>query len=385
MRDEEQALMDGPATTLDSRDGPLAAYRARRAAGLLEPDSAQLFAAEKLQSLHNALGRPGNGGRGGWRERLGLARRAEPAMQGLYIFGSVGTGKSMLMDMFFAGAPVARKRRVHFNAFMLEVHQSLHRWRREASGDPIPPLARAIAEEVRLLCFDEFQVKDIADAMLLGRLFEALFEEGLVVVATSNYAPDDLYKDGLQRENFLPFIALIKERLDILELDGGEDYRRRRIQGLDVYHTPLGGQATAALDAAFARLTDSALPVPTVLALQGRRLELARTAKGVAYAGFDELCRAPLGPADFLAIARHFHTLILDGVPRLSADQRNEARRFIMLIDELYEHRCHLVIAADDLPDRLCPEGDGAFDFRRAASRLIEMQSPEYLAEEHRE
>jgi len=385
MRDEEQALMDGPATTLDSRDGPLAAYRARRAAGLLEPDSAQLFAAEKLQSLHNALGRPGNGGRGGWRERLGLARRAEPAMQGLYIFGSVGTGKSMLMDMFFAGAPVARKRRVHFNAFMLEVHQSLHRWRREANGDPIPPLARAIAEEVRLLCFDEFQVEDIADAMLLGRLFEALFEDGIVVVATSNYAPDDLYKDGLQRENFLPFIALIKERLDILELDGGKDYRRRRIQGLDVYHTPLGGQATAALDAAFARLTDSALPVPTVLALQGRRLELARTAKGVAYAGFDELCRAPLGPADFLAIARHFHTLILDGVPRLSADQRNEARRFIMLIDELYEHRCHLVIAADGLPDRLCPEGDGAFDFRRAASRLIEMQSPEYLAEEHRE
>ena len=222
----------------------------------------------------------------------------------------------MLMDMFFAGAPVAKKRRVHFNAFMLEVHQSLHRWRREASGDPIPPLARSIAEEVRLLCFDEFQVEDIADAMLLGRLFEALFEDGLVVVATSNYAPDDLYKDGLQRENFLPFIALIKERLDILELDGGKDYRRRRLQGLDVYHTPLGVQATAALDAAFARLTDSAVPVPTVLAFQGRRLELARTAKGVAYASFDELCRAPLGPADFLAIARHFHTLILDGVPR---------------------------------------------------------------------
>ena len=350
---------------------------------MLEPDPAQLFAAEKLQSLHNALGRPGNGGRGGWRERLGLARRAEPAMQGLYIFGSVGTGKSMLMDMFFAGAPVAKKRRVHFNAFMLEVHQSLHRWRREASGDPIPPLARSIAEEIRLLCFDEFQVEDIADAMLLGRLFEALFDDGIVVVATSNYAPDDLYKDGLQRENFLPFIA-IKERLDILELDGGRDYRRRRIQDLDVYHTPLGMQATAALDAAFARLTDSAVPAPTVLALQGRRLELARTAKGVAYASFDELCRAPLGPADFLAIARHFHTLILDGVPRLSADLRNEARRFILLIDELYEHRCHLVIAADDVPDRLYPGGDGAFDFRRAASRLIEMQSSEYLAEEHR-
>ena len=376
--------MDGTATDLVTSDGPLAAYRAKRAAGLLEPDPAQLFAAEKLQSLHNALGRPGNGGRGGWRERLGLTRRSEPAMQGLYIFGSVGTGKSMLMDMFFAGAPVAKKRRVHFNAFMLEVHQSLHRWRREASGDPIPPLAWSIAEDVRLLCFDEFQVADIADAMLLGRLFEALFEDGIVVVATSNYAPDDLYKNGLQRENFLPFIALIKERLDVLELDGGKDYRRRRIQDLDVYYTPLGRQATAALDAAFARLTNSAVPAPTVLTFQGRQLELARTAKGVAFTSFDELCRAPLGPADFLAIARHFHTLILDGAPRLSADQRNEARRFLMLIDELYEHHCHLVMAAEDVPDRLCPEGDGAFDFRRAASRLMEMRSAGYLKQEHR-
>jgi len=365
-------------------EGPLAAYRAKRAQGLLEPDPAQLLAAEKLQSLHNALARPGNGGRVGWRERLGLARRSEPATQGLYIFGSVGTGKSMLMDLFFAAAPVAKKRRVHFNAFMLEVHQSLHRWRREASGDPIPPLARSIAEATRLLCFDEFQVEDIADAMLLGRLFEALFEDGLVVVATSNYAPDDLYKDGLQRENFLPFIALLKERLDILELDGGKDYRRRLIQELDVYRTPLGPAATAALDEAFARLTDSAVPAPVTLSFQGRQLTVARAAKGVAYFRFAELCAAALGPADFLAIAGRFHTVILDGVPRLSGEQRNEARRFIMLIDELYEHRCKLIIAADDVPDRLYPAGDGAFDFRRAASRLMEMQSPEYLALEHR-
>ena len=374
---------DGRAATVLTPRLPLAAYRTKRAAGLLEPDPAQLFAAEKLQSLHNALGRPGNGGRGGWRERLGLARRSEPAMQGLYIFGSVGTGKSMLMDMFFAGAPVAKKRRVHFNAFMLEVHQSLHRWRREASGDPIPPLARSIAEEVRLLCFDEFQVEDIADAMLLGRLFEALFEDGLVVVATTNYAPDDLYKDGLQRENFLPFIALIKERLDILELDGGKDCRRQRIHDLDVYHTPLGREATAALDAAFARLTDLAVPVPTVLAPRAGALEPRGRPRASPMPASRALPRAA-GSCRLPGYAGHFHTLILDGVPRLSADQGNEARRFIMLIDELYEHRCHLVIAADALPDRLYPGVDGAFDSRRAASRLIEMQSAEYLAEEHR-
>ena len=377
-------MMDTLAAPAPVIEGPLAAYRAKRAQGLLAPDPAQLLAAEKLQSLHNALARPGNGGHIGWRERLGLARRSEPATQGLYIFGSVGTGKSMLMDLFFATAPVTKRRRVHFNAFMLEVHESLHRWRRQATGDPIPPLARGIAGETRLLCFDEFQVEDIADAMLLGRLFEALFEDGLVIVATSNYAPDDLYKDGLQRENFLPFIALIKERLDILELDSGKDYRRRLIQGLDLYHTPLGPAATAALDEAFARLTDSAPPAPLTLSFQGRQLVVARAAKGVACFRFAELCSEALGPADFLAIARRFHTVILDGVPRLSGEQRNEARRFITLIDELYEHRCKLVIAADDVPDRLYPAGDGAFDFRRAASRLMEMQSPGYLALEHR-
>jgi cell division protein ZapE len=377
-------MMDGAAAMASSLEGPLAAYRARRAAGLLAPDPAQLLAAEKLQSLHNALARPGNGGHGGWRERLGLARRSEPLTQGLYIFGAVGTGKSMLMDLFFAAAPVAKKRRVHFNAFMLEVHRALHHWRRTASGDPIPPLARAIAEDVRLLCFDEFQVEDIADAMLLGRLFEALFDDGLVVVATSNYAPDELYKDGLQRESFLPFIALIKERLDILELDSIRDYRRRRIQGLDLYHTPLGPSATAALEAAFTRLTDGASPAPVILSLQGRRLVVARAARGVAFFTFAELCEKALGPADFVAIASHFHSVVLDGVPCLSADARNPARRFILLIDELYEHRCKLVIAAADVPDRLYPTGEGAFDFRRAASRLIEMQSPEYVMQEHR-
>jgi cell division protein ZapE len=376
-------MRDGVGTAglqAEPAEGPLAAYRRLRADGKLEPDAAQQLAAEKLQSLHNALARLGNGG---WRERLGLARRNEAATQGLYIFGSVGTGKSMLMDLFFAGAPLAKKRRVHFNAFMLEVHQSLHRWRQEASGDPIPPLARAVAETARLLCFDELQVEDIADAMLLGRLFESLFEEGVVVVATSNYAPDDLYKNGLQRENFLPFIAMLKERLDILELDGGRDHRRGRIRGLDLYHMPLGASATRALEAAFLKLVDGAAPEPASLEVQGRRLEIAKAARGVAFFGFDELCRAPRGAADFLAVARRFHTVILDGVPRMTAQERNEARRFTLLIDELYEHRCKLVIAAAAPPDRLYPAGDGSFGFLRAASRLIEMQSPGYLALEH--
>jgi len=363
--------------------GPLPAYRRLRGKGTIEPDPAQLLAAEKLQYLHNALARPGGSGRGGWRERLGFARSREPETQGLYIFGSVGTGKSMLMDLFFGEAPAAKKHRVHFNAFMLEVHRSLHRWRQESSGDPIPPLAHSIVENARLLCFDEFQVEDIADAMLLGRLFEALFEEGVVVVATSNYAPDDLYKDGLQRENFLPFIALLKQRLDVLELDGGRDYRRRRVRGLNVYHAPLGAEASKALGAAFERLTDGARPAPVTLPVQGRRLKIEKAAKGVAFFTFDELCRTPRGPADFLAIAEHFHTVILDGVPRFMPEDRNEARRFIVLIDELYEHRCKLVVAAADQPDGLYPSGESAPDFRRAASRLAEMQTPDYLALEH--
>jgi cell division protein ZapE len=364
----------------DGQEGPLAAYRCRVAEGKLTSDPAQLLAAEKLQSLHNALARSNGQSQRSWRERLGLAHRAEPATQGLYIFGGVGRGKSMLMDLFFAGAPIEKKRRVHFLAFMLEVHDSLHAWRQTAHGEPIPQLAKSIAENTRLLCFDEFQVTNIADAMLLGRLFAALFEEGLVVVATSNAAPDDLYKDGLQRERFLPFIALLKEKLDILQLDGSVDYRRIRIRDLALYHTPLGAAATRSLEEAFARLTDDAQPAPTTLSVQGREVTLSRTAKGVALLTFDELCRKPLGSADYLAIAAHFAVVLLDGVPVLSRDEYNAARRFMTFIDVLYEGRVHLIVAAQDIPDRLFAAGFGAEDFRRAASRLMEMQTQEYLA-----
>jgi cell division protein ZapE len=375
--------MSYPAST---QPGPLELYRARRRAGQLEADPAQELAAEKLQSLHHALAhyRP-TSGRAGWRERLGLARQREEPPQGLYIFGGVGRGKSMLMDLFFASAPVEQKRRVHFHEFMLEVHDSLHRQRQERGneGDVLAPLAERIAGESWLLCFDEFQVSNIADAMLLGRLFAALLDLGVVVVTTSNIAPDDLYQGGLQRERFLPFIDLLKERLDILELDGVVDYRRNRIKGMTVYHQPLGAAADAALAVAFAQLTDGAADGATTLTVQGRPLAVPQAAKGVARFRFAELCERALGAADYIAIATHFHTVIVADIPVMTPDQRNEARRFMTLIDAFYEHKTNLICAAADAPDRLYAAGDGAREFRRTASRLIEMQSTAYLARPH--
>ncbi|MFI4986373.1 MAG: cell division protein ZapE [Alphaproteobacteria bacterium] len=371
-------------TLAASSPGPLAAYRALQQAGKLNPDPAQLLAAEKLQSLAHALAgyRPARNGQG-WKARLGLANRSAAAPQGLYLCGDAGRGKSMLMDLFFAHAAIPRKRRVHFHAFMLEVHGRIHRLNQTGKGESIPVVAAALAEEAWLLCFDEFHVTDIADAMILGRLFQALLAAGVVVVATSNFAPDELYRNGLKRELFLPFIAVIKEKLDVLHLAGGVDWRRQRLIGMATYLTPLGPAARAALDAAFAALTDGAEAGPDSLIVQGRSLTLARAANGILYTSFAELCQAPLGPADYLAIAQHFRTVVLDGIPRLGPARRDEARRFVTLIDELYEHRVHLVCAAAAGPDQLCPAGDAAELFRRAASRLIEMQTTEYMELEH--
>ncbi len=365
---------------------PLAAYRARVAEGRLKSDAAQESAAARLDSLWHALAtyEPG-GARNGWRARLGLAPPSDPSPRGLYICGAVGRGKSMLMDAFFETAPPARKRRVHFHAFMLDIHERLHARRRlRAERDPIGPLARELAAEAWLLCFDEFQITNIADAMILGRLFAGLFEAGVVVVATSNIRPDGLYAGGLQRDRFLPAIALLKARLDILELAGPIDYRRDRIKGMTIFHTPPGPGATAALDRAFAALTDHAPPAPVELTVQGRVLAIPRAALGVARARFFDLCVRPLGAADYLALARSFHTLVLDDVPTLSAEKRNEARRFIILIDALYEHGVKLICSAAALPDALYETGDHATEFRRTASRLHEMQSAEYLAAPHR-
>ena len=369
---------------------PTVLLREAVAAGRVRPDAAQEAVAERLDHVAAGLAAaPEKGGAGGWLSRLGFgARQAAPAsapgLQGLYIHGPVGRGKSMLMDLFFAAAPVADRRRVHFHAFMLEIHDRLHRRRQaRAEADPIGPVAREIAAEARLLCFDEFQVTNIADAMILGRLFQGLFDAGVTVVATSNTRLQDLYAGGLQRDRFLPAIALLRARLEEVALDGPADYRRDRIRGMAVYHSPLGPAAAAALDRAFAELTEGAGAEPLAIAVQGRSVTLRAAARGVGRASFRELCEAPLGPADYLAIARTCHTLVLEGVPVLTAERRNEARRFVTLVDALYEHRAKLVCSAAAPPDALHAAGDHAAEFRRTASRLHEMQSAEYLASPH--
>ncbi|MGH7088079.1 MAG: cell division protein ZapE, partial [Stellaceae bacterium] len=310
--------------------------------------------------------------------RLGLGPAPEAPPMGLYIFGKVGRGKSLLMDMFFDCVEVRPKRRVHFYEFMQDVHGRIHR-RRAEKGDPIAPVAQELAAQATLLCFDEFQVTDIADAMILGRLFTALFAAGVVVVATSNRPPDELYKDGLQRERFLAFIALLKEKLDVLELEGVRDYRLERFVGRQVYFVPAGDRAYRALERAFADLTDNASARPQALTVQGRVLAVPRATKGVAWFGFDALCRAPLGPADYLALCRNYRTFIVEGIPRLGPDERNEAKRFSIFIDTLYEAHGNLIASADGPPREIYLGGDGVFEFERTVSRLLEMQSEDYI------
>ena len=374
--------------------GPLAHYRQLCADGKLQPDTSQELAAEKLQSLHNALAAYQPGDTGGWRARFGLAQRRATAPQGLYLYGGVGRGKSMMMDLFYRTAPVVKKRRTHFHSFMIDVHDRWHAWReayqerkqrrrRGTEEDPMPFLASAIADETWLLCFDEFHVTDVADAMILGRLFTALFDLGVVVVATSNWPPDELYKDGLQRERFLPFIDLLKQRLDLLELDGGVDYRLNRLRGRPVYHHPADGAASRALREIFAELTDGSAGDTAEIKVKGRTLQVPREAHGVAWFGYEDLCEQPLGAADYLAVAKRYSTVIVEGVPRFREEKRNEAKRFMILIDTLYEHRVKTVIAADAPAERLFDTESHAFELGRTISRLIEMQSDDYMRRRH--
>ena len=366
---------------------PLDRYRSMREANELIRDPTQKLAVEKLQSLHHALKgyQPsGDSFLAGWKDRFGLGRRTEEPPMGLYLYGPVGRGKSMLMDLFFDTAPVERKRRVHFHAFMLEIQQRLNELRKkEKRVDPLMRVAADVAEESWLLCFDEFHVVNIADAMILGRLFEAFFEHGVVVIATSNVAPRDLYKGGLQRNRFLPFIDLIVEKLDILDIGAGTDFRLDRLKGEPVWHTPIGRAATASLDAAFATLTDNADPAPFEIEVQGRVIHAHQAARGIARFTFDELCNKPRGASDFLAIATQYHTVMVDNIPILDERERDAAKRFVVLIDSLYEHHVNLFASADGEPDQLYMKGDTAFEFQRTVSRLMEMQAEDYLNSPH--
>lgn len=385
---------------LTQPDGALAAYHRLRDQGALKGDPDQERAARILQHLHEELSDyqpPGARPRG----LRALFRRADEqaAPRGVYLHGKVGRGKSMLMDIFVEHANVLKKRRVHFHEFMLEIHGTLHQWRQMSPGekareleqsgvggnseDPLSVVARRMAGQATLLCFDEFQVNDVADAMILGRLFSELFENGVTIVLTSNRPPQDLYKDGLNRGLFLPFIDLIEERLDIVELSGPTDYRLELLRGLPVYHAPLNEASRTALDDAFARLAGGNRGGAQDLSVQGRIVPVPCAAMGVARFSFADLCECPLGAADYLAVARHYHTVILSDIPELGSEKRNEAKRFVTLIDALYENHVKLICSGAVEPQHLYPSGDGAFEFQRTVSRLIEMQSEEYLAAGH--
>ena len=372
--------------------GPLATYRARVAQGELAADPAQEDAAMRLQALWETLrgydppppvpvAKPGLLGRLFGRK----PPEGPPAPMGLYLVGQVGRGKSMLMDLFFAAAEVPRRRRIHFHRFIQEAHARFHAHKRAHPEivDPIPPLADRIAAEASLLCFDEFQVHDIADALILGRLFEALFARGVVMVSTSNTAPDDLFRGQPGRDAFLPFIAILKNHVAVYELDSARDFRRQRLRGMATWHVPPDSRADSALDEVFAAMGGGETPRPIDLIVMGRTLRVPLAAGKVARFDFEALCGTALGAGDYLAIAGRFHTVVLDGVPRLSPDNFDKARRFIVLVDTLYDHHVKLYASADAMPDQLYMRGENAAMFERTASRLEEMRSQEYLDGEH--
>ena len=360
-------MTDAPAQTIPD------ILRSRIAAGLLAADPAQEAAAAPLERIRGALARRPAPKAGGLLGLFGRASAPEP-VRGLYLWGGVGRGKSMLMDLFFEAAPLERKRRVHFHAFMQEVHAALHEARKTGVDDAILPVAADIVAHVDLLCFDEMQITDVADAMIVGRLFERMFDAGVTVVTTSNRPPRDLYKDGLNRQVFLPFIALIERHMEVLELRAAQDYRQGRLSGSPVYFTPNDHAARRALNALWDGLLDGEAH-PLVLRVKGRDVELPAFRNGVARAGFFDLCGHPLGPADYLAIADAVRVLILTDIPQLGRSNFNEARRFVTLIDALYEARVRLICSAAAAPEYLYIEGEGSFEFERTASRLREMQA----------
>jgi cell division protein ZapE len=374
-------------TQTRSEDGVLAIFQHRIACGRLTSDKAQIDIANRLDRLENNLRRyvPRTLQRNGTLWRFGI-ERTHPVPRGVYLWGDVGRGKSMLMNLLFQCAPVTHKRRVHFNEFMLEIHKRIKQWRDDhppdckSCSDPIAALAQNIAREAWLLCFDEFQVTDIADAMILGRLFSALFDLGVVIVATSNWHPDDLYRDGLQRDLFLPFIAMIKERVDVIHLSAARDYRLDRARTACRYLWPINARSRQALENLFAELVVYEKAQPLRLLVSGNRFLLVpRAAQGVAWFDFSTLCRQPLGTADYVALATAFRVVLIEGVPCFTDDNIEEMMRFITLIDCLYEaKRCVAIVAATPI-EQLYQSNHGAMEFQRSASRLIEMLSLTYI------
>ncbi|WHA41470.1 cell division protein ZapE [Agrobacterium larrymoorei] len=359
------------------------------ASGELKADAAQLDVAAHLDRIlaDLKLRKPAKKKSAlGWM----FARKAAsaPPVKGLYVHGSVGRGKTMLMDMFFHMAPVEKKRRCHFHEFMADVHNRVHAHRQKLKAgetkqaDPIPPVAAQILAEAELLCFDEFTVTDIADAMILARLFTELFTNGCTLVTTSNVVPDNLYKDGLNRGLFLPFVDLLKKHVEVVSLDSPIDYRMEKVKSLPVYVTPLDGAADQAMDMAWHHLTAGHVVAPTEIEMKGRSILVPKAAGRVARFTFRDLCEKPLGAADFLAIADRFDTIFIDHIPFLNADRRNETKRFIILIDALYDHTVRLFASAAAMPEELLGtrKGTEGFEFDRTASRLFEMRSADYLA-----
>ena len=365
-----------------------AAFDARLAAGEIRPDPAQSAGLAALLRLEADLEAAAGLGR-----IRGFFRKPE-TQKGVYLWGPVGRGKSMLMDLFFDVVAVPKKRRTHFHVFMGEIHRLIGEWRagdaaqrrarfgQHKGDDPIPPVADLVAEGARLLCFDEFQVTDIADAMILGRLFEALFARGVTLVATSNRAPDALYKDGLNRQLFLPFIELLKQRLEVVSVAGAHDYRLDRLRAAGTWFSPLDPDNRRTFAALWRDLLGGEEESGATLEVLGRRVYLPHAAGGLVRASFASLCSVALGPNDYVALADRFHTVFLEDAPKLGADRREEARRFVILIDALYEARTRLIVLAEGQPAQLYPAGDGAFEFERTASRLEEMRSADWLAEE---
>jgi len=369
------------------------AYERLVADGAIEADPAQRALVARLDALNRDLaGRrlASKSSALGW--LFGKRQKEREAVRGLYVHGAVGRGKTMLMDLFFAAAVPEKKRRAHFNDFMADVHARVFRAREAIKAgtikgdDPIAPVADAIATGTELICFDEFTVTDIADAMILGRLFTRLFAADVVMVATSNVAPDDLYRGGLNRDHFLPFVSLLKQRCAVVELGARTDYRREKLDALPLYLTPLGPEADAALDAAFAKLTAGGDPGPTTLSVLGRDVAVPAAAKGVARFDFADLCGRPLGPSDYLAVAHAFHTVVIDHIPVMDETRRNEAKRFITLIDALYDGHVRIIVSAAAEPDDLyrAETGTEAFEFARTASRLTEMRSRDYQQSGHK-